>query len=1293
MSRMNSSVNRFGDSLVQRNTASPVGRFGDVSVSSQERKKPEPTILWGDQQVPVREILRVADDNNVNPETIARLGTWQGRLESQLGRTFVGQGLNRAAQGTGQLASAGLSLGSRAAETIAGVIGAEDTAKNIAQFRSNIHRNQELRSEFLNFIEKGGDTEGLLGERGSRIYNGISNTLGNIGVAGKVVKGSQAAILAITGGEALDSGIEDGRKAGLEGLELASFAANRATVETGLTYMFGRVGERLGVSSFEEALSPGMRAAVVRTMTDGKLTKALFSAAKSSKGNAKFMSAIEPLKMKGAFSPAMGAIGGAGMEFLEEGTIAAIQQAMDVDAGVRKSFNIGEVLEAGMTGAASRAALSANSTINRVLNKDKKAIGEIVKGVRAAEEAIEAAGGPSVESLTPEPQGAETGKGTQPGKDAAPIPAPPDTGPTQQGDRLSKKFFQTATPEMLQEIRGGLNRKEFERVTGLKNTTEQFRKTFKETLEVYANSDPDSVRRTAHSGDLPQTGEKGVNSDPTAAAPPTDDATVPPATPDSEQVEGEDDLTGVQKDLIARNREMLDLMEIPRQAGDQLSFSEALDDAREKGVPGRARDIAQNVLDNPRSMSPIESAGLTLRLRDLNTDFQDVIGQIVNTNDPNELKILDAQSSRIQEEADLLLRAANLSGSERGRALVFQKLALNKNMDVLSVVARARAAKGGELTDREMTVLTADAQAVENADNSLTITKKDRDAKQKQIRRINQTLTDPKVRRLNKLEKDIKNWEDLVNGDTDYINRQQNVVTPLSAADTTRLELAQKRVAGVRQKIADAGPEVLELKEAISKDPKLIPDPEGKEIGKLEAEVMRLREEVESLDTILRDKSLAAYKARVQLADTQRQLRPMTLMEKVRTPIDLFRSIVSSPDFPFGRQGLLALMANPSLIPSTVARSVNSFLSKEESLRQDWQAENHPNRAIHEAAGLGLVYPGDELFKRESEFRSTLADKIPIVGASARAYRTFLNDLRIQMFENLANTLPKDGAPTPQELQALGFFVNVATGRGGLGNFEKAADNLSTVFFSPRYTVSRFQWLTGAPLFYSAKVGSPNTTRAIANQYARTGAAYVTLAGMVPALAYALGYDEDEVGFSLDPRSSDYMKLKIGNKRIDLGGGISQTGRIISTIVTGQRVNAAGDVEKNRPDQQLDSIVRYVRSKLAPVVGGGVDLATGKTVDYKDATLARTVVRQVVPIMFQHGVDSMMQEGYDRIVAQDAMSLAMFGQLFTAPFRDEEGKLTTEPLSDALISMLGVGVQNYNEPQSKPRRKFGYSGR
>lgn len=119
---------------------------------------------------------------------------------------------------------------------------------------------------------------------------------------------------------------------------------------------------------------------------------------------------------------------------------------------------------------------------------------------------------------------------------------------------------------------------------------------------------------------------------------------------------------------------------------------------------------------------------------------------------------------------------------------------------------------------------------------------------------------------------------------------------------------------------------------------------------------------------------------------------------------------------------------------------------------------------------------------------------------------------------------------TTKDLKDLGRVLNTATGRGqGAkdGLFEKAAPFFSKTLFSARLWKSKLDMLN--PVYYATL--SP-AARKIALQ---SSGSFATVVGATLAAAAAAG-----ASVETDPRSSDFGKIKVGNTRYDIMGGLQQ---------------------------------------------------------------------------------------------------------------------------------------------------------
>ena len=308
------------------------------------------------------------------------------------------------------------------------------------------------------------------------------------------------------------------------------------------------------------------------------------------------------------------------------------------------------------------------------------------------------------------------------------------------------------------------------------------------------------------------------------------------------------------------------------------------------------------------------------------------------------------------------------------------------------------------------------------------------------------------------------------------------------------------------------------------------------------------------------------------------------------------RGLVASMDLsaPF-RQGAFLFYANPIMGGKAFGTMLKAAASEEVANTIDAAIRTRPNAQLYEDSGLYIspLEGTPNLTGREEAFMTNLAEKIPGIGkgyrASERAYVTFLNKMRADSFDMFKELLEKaNGRPmTDVEAKAMANFVNAATGRGDLGKLSNASEALSMAFFSPRFAASRLQLISGQPLVG----GTAATRRLIARTYLQFGAAAVAMIGLAK-----LG----GAHVTTDPRSSDFLKLRYGNTRVDLMAGLAQWATLAARMVTRQTTSTTGIVRPlngtGMNKSRLDVATSFARGKAAPLPGTAMDLMAGKDV-------------------------------------------------------------------------------------------------
>lgn len=273
-------------------------------------------------------------------------------------------------------------------------------------------------------------------------------------------------------------------------------------------------------------------------------------------------------------------------------------------------------------------------------------------------------------------------------------------------------------------------------------------------------------------------------------------------------------------------------------------------------------------------------------------------------------------------------------------------------------------------------------------------------------------------------------------------------------------------------------------------------------------------------------------------------------------------------------------------------------------------------QSLAQKAGLAIT---DLTNQREEELGSKLAGQIPGLGAgikaSNRAYNAFANKLRADAFDSLIAQNPQ--AKTDLVLaKQLADFVNNASGRGRLpGKWEGAAAALNNALFSPRLMASRLQMLNPKNYIFTR----PEVRKEYLKSMMATAGTWISLAG----LAKAGGAE-----VVMDPESSDFGKIKIGNTRMDPAGGFQQY------LVLAARIGKGGlDKAKEAPNRRYSGrpfaptpegdVLNFLENKMAP----NARLMSGpwranKTQPFE---LGDQAMRTFTPIMLQD-LSEIMQE-------------------------------------------------------------------
>lgn len=197
---------------------------------------------------------------------------------------------------------------------------------------------------------------------------------------------------------------------------------------------------------------------------------------------------------------------------------------------------------------------------------------------------------------------------------------------------------------------------------------------------------------------------KGVRAMREKAKGPVEPPPAPPASGEAPKPAPEPPrITSARKAMMDEDRAALGLEELD--SPERRSWETAMAEAHEQGMPAKAGAIAAEVNAKPRALTDTETAGLVVRAGELKNEHAALQKKLAEAKDPAAIADLAAKVARAEQDFDVLSSALRASGTEKGRALAAQKLAVDRDLSLIAVKARAAAAKGKPLNANQQRTL------------------------------------------------------------------------------------------------------------------------------------------------------------------------------------------------------------------------------------------------------------------------------------------------------------------------------------------------------------------------------------------------------------------------------------------------------------------------------------------------------------------------------------------------------------------------------------------------------------
>lgn len=319
------------------------------------------------------------------------------------------------------------------------------------------------------------------------------------------------------------------------------------------------------------------------------------------------------------------------------------------------------------------------------------------------------------------------------------------------------------------------------------------------------------------------------------------------------------------------------------------------------------------------------------------------------------------------------------------------------------------------------------------------------------------------------------------------------------------------------------------------------------------------------------------------------------------------RAMMASFDFSMGlRQGGQVAIRNPKQWLDANVESVK-YVKNTQYFNREMKKIANDDAYETITDKLGVRLPAVDGNSDEIMASAHMLEKVPVYGkgiaASDRAYSGGLTKLRYNIAKSWIDSVGGTDAFlkkfSDQELKDIGEVINTSTGSGGKpGGFtERHMQTLSTTLFAPRLWASRLNSLNPA---YYARLSPVARRRAMENM----GSFLAAASGVVLAAKMA-GADVE-----MDPRSSDFMKIKVGNTRYDVFGGLQQNVVFATRMITGEKKNSASGEIATLGDgfgapNRFDLGVDMLQNKLNPLLGYMVRLMQSSDNEASDNPVER----------------------------------------------------------------------------------------
>lgn len=415
----------------------------------------------------------------------------------------------------------------------------------------------------------------------------------------------------------------------------------------------------------------------------------------------------------------------------------------------------------------------------------------------------------------------------------------------------------------------------------------------------------------------------------------------------------------------------------------------------------------------------------------------------------------------------------------------------------------------------------------------------------------------------------------------------------------------------------------------------------------------------------------------------------------------IFKSLMASLDNSFfGRQGIKNLYGSIEQKKIWTRNFSKSFkdislelrakkirgLSAFDLVRADVYSRPNNLNGKYKAGGYGL-----EVFSEEA-YPSSMPEKIPAFGRLFKASEAAFNGAALRMRADLADLyiskMEKHGinALDPEEARGVGHMIGSLTGRGSLGKLEPVGKEINVLLFSGRFFKANIDTLTA----HQFDPKATQFTKVEARKNLLSIAAHIAFIMSMAKLLNPDSVDED-------PRSTNFGRIKIFGKWIDITGGMRTLVTLASRLVptrrngewgfwmkssTGKWTNlAAGKFgQQDAVDVLMDSLIF---DRLSPVARIVHDAWVGEMFGGEPFDIKKSIIQSVTPLSIQ-SVNDAKEDGFAPALAVAISEFFGFG-VSGYKYKDNWNKKTSKEMIDFKEQ---VGQEKFDQANDAYNRAY-----